>query len=192
MLSRQSSFILEKSVISSSSSFLSFSYLQYVHQSSSNESGLIRWAMHIALILYFLFRKQFFWQNRQSRLALWLLKKERYQFVFFFSLFLLLAVRASIELKWIWSDQMGSAQWSDFQFLVQKNRKFTSYSHPWLTLVTLKVSVRLLLFSLSPTCSTCIKRAQMNLVWSDGHVQCTLIWFLVFSSGLRTVASLYS
>ena len=50
MLSRQSSFILEKSVISSSSSFLSFSYLQYVHQSSSNESGLIRWAVHSDLI----------------------------------------------------------------------------------------------------------------------------------------------
>ena len=42
------------------------------------------------------------------------------------------------------------------------------------------LSVRLLLFSLSPTCSTCINRAQMNLVWSDG--QCTVIWFLVFCS----------
>ena len=40
------------------------------------------------------------------------------------------------------------------------------------------LSVRLCLFSLSPTCSTCINRAQMNLVWSDG--QCTVIWFLIF------------
>ena len=38
------------SSLSLSSSFLSFSYLQYVHQLSSNESGLIRWAVHSDLI----------------------------------------------------------------------------------------------------------------------------------------------
>ena len=170
MLSRQSSFILEKSVISSSSSFLSFSYLQYVHQSSSNESGLIRWAVHSDLISDILFKisvksrnlasqapltcplviqkrelsvpfclfslsptcstcinraqMNLVWSDGQWTLIWFLVFCSKYmsikiipdlisnwdQFVFFFSLFLLLAVRASIEIKWIWSDQMGSAQ----------------------------------------------------------------------------------
>ena len=67
--------------------------------------------------------------------------KERYQFVFFFSLFLLLAVRASIELKWIWSDQMGSAHWTELTFLVQKTTKLTTYALLTYTTVTLKYSI---------------------------------------------------